>query len=142
MNTKIISAREAVRRLFTEHAYIRHDAWFPTLFGGDRLSCCDEAAIVEVEGKITALATLAPEGEMTEGVPTIVGLYTVRTYRRQGHGKAVLEAVIRRCIERGFVKTRIDVLTPKALGAVQALPQELRERLSVQDQSALGCFLE
>jgi len=102
MNThqkiSIVSVREAVRRLIEENPELRADAWYPTLFVGDRVLCCDEAAVVEVGGKLAALATLAPEGEMNEGTPTIVGLYTVRAFRRKGYGKAALA----RAIERGI----------------------------------------
>ena len=48
MNTKILNAREAVRLLVETHPEILQDSWYPTLFAGDRMSCCDEAAIVEV----------------------------------------------------------------------------------------------
>ena len=142
MNTKILNAREAVQLLVETHPEIRQDAWYPTLFGGDRLSCSDEAAIVEVDGKVVALATPAPEGEMNEGVPTIVGLYTVRAERKQGYGKTVLEAIIRRGIARGFSKIRVDVLTPKAMQTIHALPHELQDALIVNDQSMFGGFLD
>ncbi|KKU60246.1 MAG: hypothetical protein UX81_C0002G0043 [Parcubacteria group bacterium GW2011_GWA2_47_12] len=141
MNTKILNAREAVRLLVEAHPEILQDAWCPTLFGGDRMSCCDEAAIVEINGKVVALATLAPEGEMNEGVPTIVGLYTIRAERRRGYGKAVLEATIRRGIARGFQKIRVDVLTTKAMQTIHALPQELQDVLIVNDQTMFG-FLD
>lgn len=137
MNTQILSAHEAVRRLVTEHPQIRTDAWYPTLFVGDRLSCCDEAAIVEVDGKIVAIATIAPEGELNEGVPTIVGLYTVRAYRQQGYGRTALEVAVRRCTARGFQNIRVDVLTPNALKTIQSLPDGLRAALLVNDQSML-----
>jgi len=138
MNTKILNAREAVRLLVETHPEILQDAWYPTLFAGDRMSCCDEAAIVEVNGQIVALATLAPEGEMNEGVPTIVGIYTIRSERRHGYGKTALETIIRRGIERGFANIRVDVLTPKAMQTIHALPQELQDALVVNDQSMFG----
>lgn len=138
MNTNIIGAREAARLLFETHPEVRQDAWYPILFVGNRLSCCDEAAIVEVDGKIAALATIAPEGEMSEGTPTIVGLYTIRAYRKQGCGKAALEAAVRQCLGRGFTKIRVDILSPNALKTVQSLPEELRAGLAVNDQSMFG----
>lgn len=138
MNTKIINAREAARLLFEAHPQIRQDAWFPILFCGDRLSCCDEAAIVEIDGKIVALATIAPEGEMGEGTPTIVGLYTVRSFRRGGLGKAALEAAVRRCLAREFSHIRIDAISPNALRTIQSLSEELRAELVVNDQSMFG----
>ncbi len=138
MNTKIINAREAVRLLFETHPPIWQDAWFPILFCRDRLSCCDEAVIAEVDGKIAALATIAPEGEMNEGTPTIVGLYTVRVYRQQGLGKAVLGAAVRRCLARGFSNIRVDAISPNALKTIQSLPEKLQAELVVSDQSMFG----
>lgn len=138
MNTKIIDAREAVRLLFETHPQVRQDAWFPILFCGDRITCCDEAAVVEVDGKIVALATIAPEGEMGEGTPTIVGLYTARAYRQQGLGKVVLEVAVRQCITRGFFEIRVDVISPNALKTVQSLSAELQIKLAVSDQSMFG----
>lgn len=138
MNTKIIDGREAVRLLFDTHPQIRQDAWYPILFGGDRLFCCDEAAIVEIDGKIVALATIAPEGEMEEGTPTIVGLYTVRAHRKQGCGKAALEAAVRRCLARGFSHIRVDAISPNALRTIQSLSEELQAELVVNDQSMFG----
>nr|QBM02307.1 hypothetical protein [uncultured archaeon] len=79
---------------------------------------------------------------MTSGEPTIVGLYTVRSCRYRGYGKIVLEAAIRRSLERGFPKIRIDVLTPKAMKLVQSLSEELLSVLAVHDQSMFGGFLE
>lgn len=34
-----------------------------TLFGGDRLSCCDEGVVLIVDGEEIGLATIAPKGE-------------------------------------------------------------------------------
>jgi len=52
------------------------------LFGGERLSVCDEGVALKFEGQVVGLATIAPEGEATSnvaeaqsGTPTIVGLY-------------------------------------------------------------------
>lgn len=33
-----------------------------TLFGGDRLACCDEGVALEVDGEIVGIATIAPTG--------------------------------------------------------------------------------
>lgn len=70
------------------------------------------------------------------------GLYTVRAYRRQGCGKTALDAVIRRCLARGFSKIRVDVLTPKAMQTTHSLPEELRAELVINDQSMFGGFLD
>ncbi len=142
MNIKIISASVATHQLFSQHAYIKADLWFPTLFGGDRISCCDEAVVVEVSGTIVALATIAPEGEMTSGVPTIVGLYTVRGHRKSGYARLAFEAAVKRGIERGFTKIRVDTLSKGALRITKTMPMELSQVLEVGLQILLCGFLE
>lgn len=142
MNTYILSARDAVTRLWKEQPLMRNDAWFGILFCGDRLSCCDEAAIIEINGNVVALATISPVGEMGEGMPTIVGFYTVREYRKQGCGREALVAAIRRCAERGFKKIRIDVLAQRVLGVIASLPADLSALLEVHRSEVLLDFLE
>ncbi|MSR78858.1 MAG: N-acetyltransferase [Candidatus Taylorbacteria bacterium] len=141
MNTKIISAKEAVNLLIETHPSVLKDGWCPILFTGDRITCCDEASVVEIAGKIVALATIAPEGEMGEGHPTIVGLYTVREHRCKGYGKTVLVTAIKRCLERGFSQIHMDVLTPKAMKTIQSLSTELKAELSISDQTKFGGYI-
>jgi GNAT superfamily N-acetyltransferase len=107
------------------------------LFGGDRLSCCDEAMCVEVDGQIVSLASIAPEDEMREGQPTIVGLYTIASHRRKGYGLAAMKAAIERMVERGLMPIRVDVLSTGAARTLAKLPAELRQHLKVNEMGTL-----
>lgn len=114
-----------------------------TLFGGDRAHCCDEAvALTDPSGEILGLATIAPDGEEGSGVPTIVGLYTVKSARQGARGipvgTLVLQATIRRCIERGFTKVHIDAMSEGAVKTIARLPDELRRVLQVNVETKMG----
>lgn len=108
------------------------------LLCGDRLSCCDEAVGVEVGGRIVGVATIAPQGEQMSGQPTIVALYVLSAFRRQGYGRALMAAAIRRCLERGFQKIRVDVLSVRVVGIINSLSEELRSVLDVRDLTSSG----
>lgn len=103
------------------------------LLAGDRLSCCDEAVGVEVEGQIAAVATIAPQGEQMGGRPTIVALYTLPRFRRRGYGREAFVAALARCRERGFAKVRVDVLSKHVLRIIEGLSTEDRAYLEVHD---------
>src|SRR5438552_3119807 len=105
------------------------------LFGGDRLSCCDEAMGVEDDGRIVSLASIAPEGEQQSGKPTIVGLYTLAAYRKKGYGLAAMTAAIERMMERKLIPIHVDVLSTGAKHLIAKLPDELRKHLNLNDQS-------
>jgi len=104
-----------------------------TLFGGDRISCVDEAVAVMVDGQIVGLATIAPNGESGSGKPTIVGAYVLPAFRGKGFGRQLLEFAIRRCLERGFMKIRLDVMSASVRYIVGFLPGELKSALDVVD---------
>lgn len=104
---------------------------------GDRLVCCDEAVVLKKGGEIAGLATIAPDGEQMSGQPTIVALYVLPAYRRQGYGRQLMEAVVRRCFERGFENVRVDVMSAHAMKIIQALPDELKAGLDVHDLGAM-----
>ncbi len=103
------------------------------LLAGDRLSCCDEAAVWEEKGKIVGAATIAPEGEQMSGEPTIVGVYVLPKFRRRGIGRKLMIAAIDRCRERGLVPVRVDILSTAARQTIAGLPFECREALRVVD---------
>jgi GNAT superfamily N-acetyltransferase len=106
------------------------------LFGGDRLLCCDEAVIAEEDGRVISLATIAPKGEAGEG-PTIVGLFTLKAYRRQGIARRVLQQAILRCAERQLVPVRISLLSSKSLLLVNTLGPEYKDLLEIDVQAAI-----
>lgn len=104
------------------------------LFTGDRVSCCDEVVALELGGVIDiAFATISPEGEDYSGQPDIVALYVLPRFRKQGHGKTVLEAAIRRCKERGFSSVCITVLSNHVRRIIASLPEDVRSFLVVVD---------
>lgn len=107
------------------------------LFGGDRLSCCDEAVVLEVNGQIVGAATIAPEGEMGTNLPAIVGLYVLLAHRRHGYGAAIMRAAVERCRERGFARVCVDIMSTGAKRAVERLPKDLRAMLDIHDQGAM-----
>ena len=99
------------------------------------------------------MATIAPYGEehspstinvarargeeVSVGQPTIVALYVRKTHRRKDYGRLIMEATIRRSMERGFSKIRVDVLSKYAMRIVNSLPAELYAVLDVYDMSAM-----
>ncbi len=103
------------------------------LLSGDRISCCDEGVIMEKEAKLVGVATIAPEGEQHSGQPTIVDLYVVPEHRGQGYGGQILRRAIERCIERGFDKIRMDVMSSNATKIIEKLPDEIKEKIAVHD---------
>ena len=109
------------------------------LFGGDRFGCIDEAVALELEGDIVGLATIAPEGEMHEGKPTIVGLYVRHQFRGNGYGREIMVATIDRMRERGLAKPyRADATSTPGLHACQGLPEDYKADLDIRDMSMGG----
>ena len=111
------------------------------LLGGDRITCCDEAVALEVDGVIIGVVTIAPEGEEYTGRPTLVALYVVPAERKKGYGQILQEAGIRRCIERGLTDNNqtilIETLGTRAFKTTERLPQELKDVIEVRDFSNL-----
>lgn len=131
MKTRVISMQEVSDFV---HSLPREATLF-LLFGGDRIFCCDEGVAVEIkeDGKsvIAGIATIAPEGEMGSGEPTIVGVYIRSEYRRRGLAMALTEATIRRCQQRGFVRIRMDIVSAHFMGVLGKLSPKLRAVLDV-----------
>lgn len=111
----------------------------PAILIGDRITCCDEG-VVFVDDALRGIATIAPEGEGRDGTPTIVGVFVRHLDRRRGYGSVLLEAAVRRCLERGFQKIRIDTLTKGSKRVVDKLPPDLIAYLDVHDQSHITLF--
>lgn len=114
--------RETLKKIFLTPTPIQ-----VILFGGDRLTCCDDFVTVEENGEPVGIATIAPEGEQMSGTPTIVGVYIKQEFRGKGLGKDLLHKAIERCIERGFTKVRIDCLTTAMLVVATKLKTEYQE---------------
>lgn len=98
------------------------------LLSGDRISCCDEAAALVVDGETVGVCTIAPQGEMRSGKPTIVGMYIVPGHRGQGHGVRLFEACVRRCIERGFTSVHVDIMSKAMTVTLDRMDQTLRRQ--------------
>jgi len=103
------------------------------LLSDDRLFCCDEGVIAEQESRLIGVATIAPKGEEMSGQPTIVGLYVVPEYRGRGIGSRILQRAVERCIERGFNKIRMDVMSSNAMKIIEKLPDKLKNKIDIHD---------
>lgn len=119
----------------------RNSALLVLLFGGDRLTCCDEAVITrDASGRIVGLVTLAPDGEMSEG-PALIGLYVLPEYRRQGIGTRLITRAVERMAERGLVPVQMDLLSTAAAKLVEQLPAEVHSNIRVTLQLWMIDFL-
>jgi GNAT superfamily N-acetyltransferase len=114
--------------LFQKGCY-KEAVWVFIFFGGDRLSCVDEAVVIKHEGQIVSLASIAPEGEWGSGEPTIVGLYTMPDYRLRGLGATVMEAAVRRCQARGLTPVSVAILSQEVKKLIDKLPQNIKQHL-------------
>lgn len=133
MECRVISKRELFDWIDAENLWGRDPAIMGTLLSGDRITCCDEVVAGFVDGRIVGVCTIAPEGEEGSGQPTIVAFYTHPDHRKRGYGRQIVEATVRRCLERGFQKIRVDTLSTYAKRICEQLPQELKAALDVHD---------
>lgn len=86
--------------------------------------------------------TLAADGEMGSGEPTIVGLWVHYSHRREGVGRALLEAAVRRMVERGLTTIRLDLLSSKIEGMIEQLPEDLKKVLDVRRSFSCDLLLD
>lgn len=103
------------------------------LLGGDRWACCEYAVVAEQDGEIVGIATMAPEGEMQSGEPTIVGLYVQPEFRRLGIGTKLLELAIRELDNLGLSPIRVDVMSTGAKKSIAKLTVRERKVLVLND---------
>jgi len=101
------------------------------LFGGERFDCCDEVLAAFENDQFLGAVTLSSQGELMSGQPTIVGLWVSYQHRRKGIGQSLLEAAIRRMIERGLTPVRLDSISSKADIMIERLPQDLKKVIKV-----------
>ncbi len=112
------------------------DTFAISIIGGDRISCCDEGVVCEIDGVAIGIATISKTGEMNSSEPTIVGVYVRKEYRRSGIGSGIFARAICRCGERGFEKVRVDLLSKGGKRLVERLAPELRGKLDIHDFSS------
>ena len=111
------------------------------LFREELLWCCDEAVTGEYNGQIVGCATIAPDGEMGSGPPTILDVYVLPEHRYQGFGSAIFRAAVRRCLERGFTAVQVPVISDIGVRMVEGLPRELSLRVDVDDRTTQDILL-
>ncbi len=112
------------------------------LLQGDRLSCCDEAVGLEVDGLIVGVATISSQGEDFSGNPTIVGVYVQKPFRSKGYGLVLMTATVRRCIELGFHSIAVDSMSKGMMKTIKKLPDELQNVLNVRDMGDMISILD
>ena len=102
------------------------------VIGGDRIACCDEGVVFD-DDPYRGVATIAPDGEFGgNGLPSILGVFVRATDRQRGYGTALFTAAVRRCIEQGFGRVHVDVLSEGMRHIVEKLPRDLRAVLEVE----------
>ena len=131
-NTKIISRKE-VNNWVLETAGFNHT--IALLLCGDRLSCCDEAVAIYDKENIIGVATIAPNGEEKSGIPTIVGMYIMPKFRGNNLGVKLFEETVKRCVERGFNKIHIDVMSTSMNKTLKKMCPNLRKHLTEEHHS-------
>lgn len=133
MKTRIIIGDELAR---VAEAIIRETPEMLSIMviGGDRIRCCDEG-VVCADDPSCGIATIAPDGEMGSGKPTIVGLFVRPDARKKSVGTDLFEAAVRRCLERGFDRIHIDAMTKGMIRIIANMSPDLRVHLDVNDQS-------
>lgn len=103
------------------------------LFSGDRYLCIDEGVALFEGEELIGLATIAPDGEMMSGIPTIVGIWVNPGHRRLGYGSCITQKVIERCIERGFETVRLDALVEPIVKIYNKLPFHLKQHTKLEN---------
>ena len=109
------------------------------LLAGDRLLCVTEAVGIEIEGKMIGIATIAEEGELYSGDPTLVALYIKPEHRQKGYGKKLLKEAISYA-KKKFPYLRVDILSSKVKKMIQSLPEEDKKFLKIFDPGASTGF--
>lgn len=130
METKIINKDELGRYL----EQLPHHPVVGMLFTGDRISCIGFAVVIEYGDKLAGLATVAPNGEgMGSDKPTIVGVFVMEEYRKQGYSRQLLESAIDACVERGLKPVHIEVMSGRLMKVINKLDAKHKEQLDIID---------
>lgn len=109
------------------------------LLSGDRWFCVDTIIVEENEkDEIVGVATISERGEMKSGEPTIVAIYVLENYRRQGIGLNLLIQSIEYMIEKGLIPIRLDVINSQVNRLIDKLSENLKQHLQVNDMTLGG----
>lgn len=141
LRVRFLNRAEVVDLVFQSGQFDINTHAIRMLFGGERRTCIDEGAVFDLDGDIIGLATIAPEGEMHEGQPTIVGWYVRHQHRGQNWGSQILGAAIGRMRERGLTPPyKIDVTSAVGMRALARLDADLKQHLEINDLSMGGAL--
>ena len=99
------------------------DAFGVIALTGDRLHCCDQAAVCHKGDDIIGVVTIAPFGESCENRPTLVGAWVHPTERGNGIFSDLVVLATKHVMERNLLAEgntiRIDLMTLNAKMAWQ-----------------------
>lgn len=135
---KIISTQEASNWVFT---VVGHSMTTGTLFGGDRIWCCDKAVAILVNNEIVGIATITPNGEESSGIPTIVGVLIAKEHRGKKLGVPLFEAAVTHCLKRGFETIHVDVMSTGMAKTIEKMDPTLRNHLDVTHHNFGGDYV-
>ena len=104
-------------------------ALFYLLFGGDRITCCDEVLVIfdsEANTLPIGACSIAPKGETWDGQTTLVGVYVLSGYRGQSIAGQLVGRAVARCQKRNLnLPVRVDALFPAMRKALAKLSPEV-----------------
>lgn len=130
----LVSDRDEVSRASSElFESADNKVAIATLLGGDRLSVCEEAVCAKKDGKTIGMITISHMGEGQTGNPSLVGMYVLPEFRKQGIGKDLLEQAIAQGRELGWENVQIDVLTGTMMSLVDQLDDADKSFLRIND---------
>lgn len=107
------------------------------LFGGERFMWTTWGAMAKTGNLVIGLATVADEGEMGSGKPTLIGVMVLPDYRRRGIGTQLVRAVVDEARTRKLLPLLTECLSPSGLGLARSLSYG-PEVLEVVDQTFMG----
>jgi hypothetical protein len=114
--------------------FLRQEAkssdYVPGLFDEARWFKCDEVYLAEENGSICGFVTIAANGMVGAGRPTVDTLYVPISRRNKGLGSSLLEEGIRRLLKRDpNGRVYCDLQNSAMERLVAKLPHEIRQKL-------------
>lgn len=110
------------------------------LLSGDRWSCVGDVVLATEESEILGIATIAPQGEMGDGNPTIVAIYILPDNRASGVGYLLLEATVDYMVSKGLTPIHMDVMNSRVMRMIDRLTPERRQFIVTMDLSMGGAM--